>query len=307
MLLDERLNTFLTVVRCGSLSRAARELHLSQPAVSLQIQRLEEEYDAVFFHRRERGVELTTAGRVLLEYARRMQDLSGRLADEIAAMNENVRGTLRVGATLTIGEYVLPPIMGQFKARYPEVDILLEVENTRKVVERVAAGQSDCGLVEGPFENGLILAERLGGDELTLVVSAQHRWAEVRQVTLENLVEENFILREPGSGTRQVFEDALSRAGIEASSLKILIQLGSTQAIKALVRENLGVTVISDRVVWDEIKSGVLKKVNVPELHLKRDFNFISRKNQRLSFIATRFLQVCRLQIIASHLDPAAS
>lgn len=293
---DERLRTFLAVVRCGSLTQAAKELYISQPAVTLQIRKLESEYNAALFYRRERGVELTPAGRLLLEYAERIDRLYDEASEELCALAGEMRGTLRLGATLTIGEYLLPSVMGRFKAAYPRVDILLEVENTRRIVEQVATGMLDCGLVEGPFDNGLIRAERLADDELVVVCSPEHAIAGATGVALDDLLREQLILREPGSGTRQVFEDALEQAGVDLSRLQVLMQLGSTQAIKALVKEKIGLSVLSQWTVKDDVRQGELCTVEVRGLDLRRAFNFIFQKDARLSLITRRFVQLCRTQ-----------
>lgn len=291
---DEKLKTFMTVVRYGSLSQAAKELFISQPAVTLQIHKLEKEYKETLLYRRARGIELTPAGKVLYEYAQHISRLYDELTEEIGALSGEVRGTLRIGATLTVGEYFLPPVLGRFKDEHPETDIILEIENTRRVVDQVAAGNLDCGLVEGPFENGLIYAEKLTDDELVFVCSSRHKLANAPEIDLQTLGKEYFILREQGSGTRQVFEDALKRAGFDPAQLKVLIQLGTTQIIKSLVAENIGVTVISERTVRSEIQQGLLKRIPVPSLDLRRTFQFIFKKDMRLSLITRRFVSQCR-------------
>ncbi|HEY3299108.1 MAG TPA: selenium metabolism-associated LysR family transcriptional regulator [Armatimonadota bacterium] len=291
---DDRLKTFLAVVRCGSLTRASKELYISQPAVTLQIHKLEREYNSTLFYRRERGVELTPAGKLLYDYAKRIDGIYNEAAEELSALSGSVEGALRVGATLTIGEYVLPPVMGQFKAEYPHVDILLEVENTSRIVEQVASGVLDFGLVEGPFENATIRAEKLADDELVLVCSSRHKFAGTADVDLESILKEPFILREPGSGTRRVFEDALVKAGIRLEDLKVLMQLGSTHAIKALVAENIGISVLSKCALQNEIKNGTHQCLNIPSVDLHRAFQIIFRNGERVSLMARHFVQACR-------------
>jgi DNA-binding transcriptional LysR family regulator len=291
---DDRLKTFLAVVRCGSLTRAAKELYISQPAVTLQIHKLEQEYNTSLFYRRERGVELTPSGKLLFEYAKRIDGIYDEAAEELSALSGSVQGALRVGATLTIGEYVLPPIVGHFKAEHPKVDILLEVENTSRIVDQVASGVLDCGLVEGPFENGMIRSEKLADDELMFVCSSHHKFVRMSEVDLDSILKEPFILREPGSGTRQVFEDALIKTGARPDDLKILMQLGSTQAIKALVAENIGISVLSKCTLRNEIEQGTHHCLNIPSIDLHRTFQFIFRKGERVSLLARHFVQTCR-------------
>jgi DNA-binding transcriptional LysR family regulator len=290
---DEKLKTFLVVVRSGSITQAAKELYVSQPAVTLQIHKLEQEYKVMLFYRREKGVELTAAGKVLYNFALRINQLYEEAAGELGALTGDIRGALHVGATLTIGEYLLPQIVGRFKSKFPQVDFLLEVENTLKVVDQVASGKLDCGLVEGPFENGLVRSEKLADDELVVVCSVNHRLANFSELDLDTLCNASFVLREPGSGTRRVFEDALRHAGVDPTNLKVIMQLGSTQAVKALVAESVGITVISERAVRNEIRQGILKRLEVPSLNLHRIFAFIFKKDVSLSYLTRQFVMTC--------------
>lgn len=291
---DERLNTFIVAARCGNLTQAAKQLGISQPAVTLQIHKLESDYRSTLFYRKERGVELTEAGKLLYAYSERISRLYDEAAEELEALNSEMRGYLRIGATLTLGEYVLPSVIGQYKLEYPNVGILLEVENTARIIEQVAAGTLDCGVVEGPFENGLIRAEKLDDDELMVVCSPQHRLAGQTVSSLDEILNQPFIMREPGSGTRRVFEDALVQAGADPSQLQILMQLGSTQAIKALAAQNIGLSVLSKHTVVTDIQNGVLSSIEVTGLDLRRCFSFVFKKDTRLSLMAKRFVLLCR-------------
>lgn len=294
---DDRLRTFVTVVQCKSLTQAGKQLYISQPAVSRQIHLLEEEFHATLLHRHERGIELTPAGQRLYRYAVRIQELYAEAMDEVAELTGELAGTLRIGATLTIGEYVLPPLMGKFKARSPQIELLLEVENTQRIGEAVAAGTLDCGLIEGPFTHSLLTSERLAADELAVIASTQHPLAGQPHVSLDALHQEAFILREPGSGTRTVFEEALRHAGGDPAALTVLMQLGSTHAVKALVMQNLGISVLSIRAIQQEIAQGVLTILNVPALDLHRTFTVLLPKGTRTSQLTRAFILFCRREI----------
>ena len=294
---DERLRTFVMVVKCGSLTQAARELYISQPAVSRQIHLLEEDFHAALLHRHERGIELTLAGQRLYRYAVRIQELYAEAMDDVAELTGELAGTLRIGATLTIGEYVLPSLMGKFKARSPHLDLLLEVENTQRIGDAVAAGSLDCGLIEGPFTHTLLQSERLAADELVIISSPQHPLAGQAHVSLDALQQEAFILREPGSGTRTVFEEALRRAGGDPAALTVLMQLGSNHAVKALVTQNLGISILSMRVIQQELAQGVLTVLDVPALDLHRTFTVLLPKGTRTSQLTRAFILFCRREI----------
>jgi len=298
-MLDERLKTFLAVAASGSFSAAARERFVTQPAVTQQIKKLETIYRVPLFVRHERGVQLTPAGQMLYEYAARMAEIEEQADEAMAALHESLRGTLRVGATLTLGEYVVPPIIGRFKAEHPEIEILLEVENTTRVVEHVAAGRYHCGLIEGPYHNVLIRSEKLADDELAVVCGREHPLATAESLTLEDVARAAWVLREPESGTRRVFEDAVASAGLEPTELRIVMQLGSTQAVKGLVLGGAGLTVLSPWTVKDELSSGLLKRLDVPGLDLHRSFNFAFVRGGRLPLITRRFVRFCREQVAA--------
>ena len=294
---DERLHTFVTVVQCGSLTQAAKQLYISQPAVSRQIHLLEEDFHATLLHRHERGIALTPAGQRLYRSALRIQELYAEAMDDVAELTGELAGTLHIGATLTIGEYVLPPLMGKFKARAPRLNLLLEVENTQRIGDAVAAGTLDCGLIEGPFTHTLLSAERLAADELAVIASPQHPLAGHPHISLDAVQQEAFILREPGSGTRTVFEEALRRAGGDPAALNVLMQLGSTHAVKALVMQNLGISILSVRAIQQELAQHTLTILDVPALDLHRTFTVLLPKGTRTSPLTRAFILFCRREI----------
>ena len=211
--MDTKLRTFLTVARKASFSAAARELHLSQPAVSMQIQQLEEQYGVRLFDRLDRGIKLTPAGVIFQGYAREILAMYEGARSELMRCSGRIMGDLHIGATLTLGGYVLPRMMGLFKHKYPEVNLLLQVDNTELIVRSLADETYDICFIEGPFQHPKIKKEFLAEDELVLAVSTKHPWATRKSVSVPELLEEKLVLREPGSGTREVFKDALEEAG----------------------------------------------------------------------------------------------
>ncbi len=291
---DSRLKTFIAVAENKNFSKAAAYLHLSQPAVSVQIQQLEEEYGTRLFKRWEKEVTLTPAGEVLLGYAYRILGLYKEAAREINRLEKQVRGPLHLGATLTIGEYLLPPVMGAFKQQFPQVDILLRVANTQLIEKMVKGRQIDLALVEGPLATGGLTEENLMSDELVLVCAPEHRWAGQETISWGELKLEKLLLREPGSGTREVFEAALENSGRSVNDLTIFMELGSTQAIKALVRENLGVTVISRLTVKEELAAGTLKALTFSDRPIVRSLRFVYLEGQVSSLVCESFMQFCQ-------------
>jgi len=284
----------VAVAENKSFSRAARELFISQPAVSLHIHKLENELGVSLFNRSEKGVELTHAGMVLYKYARKILDLVTEAETEINRINGVIKGRLTIGATLTIGEYVLPGIIGGFKQLFPQVEILMHVQNTEVIVEELLAGHYDLALIEGLCDNPRIQKKKFLDDEIVLIASNDHPWSKKEIVTLEEVCNSNLILREPGSGTRLITEMALSRAGVDLSKLNIMMELGSSEAIKASVASNLGVAFISKWTLEKELKLELLKVIKIKDFSIPRSFNIILDKNRSvLTHAAKEFIRYC--------------
>jgi DNA-binding transcriptional LysR family regulator len=243
---ERRLEVFATVARCLSFSEAARSLHLSQPAVSQQVATLEAELGAKLFERTTRRVRLTAAGSALLA---RSESLLREYADvrrAIAAAEGRIAGDLQIAASLTIGAYVLPPVLAELSRRHPEVRTRVTIQNTEEVVAALRAGRADLGFVEGErIEDPAIAFRTLREDELVVIAPVGHRFQALESVPLAEFVNEPFVLREPGSGTRQVAESYLRSAGVDVGSLRIVAELSGIDAIKAAVAAGLGVSLIS--------------------------------------------------------------
>lgn len=242
---ERRLEIFVAVAERLSFSAAARALHRSQPAVSQQIVALERELGTQLFERTSRRVRLTAAGAALLA---RSGGLLRELAETrraVAAAEGRVAGELAVAASLTIGAYVLPTALARIVARYPELSVRVTVENTEQVVASLLEGRSDIGFVEGDLVEPDLVLHPLGDDELVVVAPEAHRFAAVENVALADLVREPFVVREPGSGTRQVAERHLRAAGVDPSELRVVAELSSIDAIKGAVAAGLGVSIVS--------------------------------------------------------------
>ncbi|NLO89451.1 MAG: LysR family transcriptional regulator [Clostridia bacterium] len=294
---SSKLTVFATVAENKSFSKAARELYISQPAVSLTIQKLENELGVTLFNRTEQGVELTHAGMVLYKYARKILDLTTEAETEINRINGIIKGKLTLGATLTIGEYILPEIIGGFKQLFPEVEVLLHVQNTEVIVEKLLLGHYDLALIEGLCDNPRIQKKKFLDDEIVLIASNDHPWSKKGTVTIEEVCRSNLILREPGSGTRLITERALAKAGVDLNKLNILMELGSSEAIKASVASNLGVAFISKWTLQKELKLELLKIIKIKDFKIPRSFNIITDRNRSvLTHTAKEFIKYCKGQ-----------
>jgi DNA-binding transcriptional LysR family regulator len=276
---DHKLKVFCTVAETKSFSRTSEIIHLTQPAVSLQIQALEEIYETKLFDRSSSSVTLTPAGEVLYKYAKEILALYASAEKVIGKLTGLVKGSITIGACSNIGNYLLPSVITNFKKTHPNIKIHLLVSNTKRVVEMLNSGYIDLGLVEGEAVKQKMNVKKLISDELLLIVSPNHPWAKKKEVSISDLTKEPFIFREAGSGTRQMIERFLARHGITPQDMKISIVLGSTEAIKDAVENGLGVSIISRWAARKESKYGTLRMLNLKEEKMVRDFSLIFNKN----------------------------
>jgi DNA-binding transcriptional LysR family regulator len=272
------LAIFHAVAQAGSMTRGAEHLDISQPAVSKQVQGLERALGVHLFDRIGRRVFLSSAGEVLEDYARRLFALAHEANEAMADVRTAGRGNLAIGASTTIGTYLLPGVLAEFWRRHPRVEVLVRIENTEQVHRRLAGHELDLGLTEGLVEEDELAAEVFYRDELVLIAAAGHRLAGQARVPLSAVREEPFILREPGSGTRAVEERALARLKLR---VRVVMALGSTEAIKRVVAEGVGLAVVSRLAVAAECAAGTLAVLAVAGLRIERPLHLVRRKGRR--------------------------
>lgn len=276
---DHKLKVFCTVAETKSFSKTSEIIHLTQPAVSLQIQALEEKYETKLFDRSSSTVTLTPAGETLYKYAKEILTLYTSAEKAIGKQTGLLKGSLSIGAGSNIGNFILPALITEFKRIHPKIKIYLLVNNSKRVIELLNAGNIDLGLVEGDVSRQKMIVKKLLSDELLLIVSPEHHWAKRKEISISELAREPFILREPGSGTRQMIEKFLARHGITLHDLKISAILGSTEAIKDAVENGLGVSIISRWAVRKENRYGTLHLLSIKEEKMTRDFSLVMNKN----------------------------
>lgn len=294
--MDPRLFAFLAVARTGQLTQASKRLNLAASSVSAQIASLERDLGAVLFVRGSRGMELTASGMALLQTAQRMEALWNKTTRDVRAEQE---GAARVGiaASNTAAELFLPQPLGRFREKWPETRIRLIMTNSQEVIERVADGTVDVGIIEGAVPRGALYAERLWTDELVLIVSARHPWARRSCIQVSELSGLDWILREEGSGTRRVFEQALDYAGFSVHALNVMMQLSSLRSIVAMVANNVGVSVVSRAVLdSEEIQISGVASIPVEGLDLHRTLEVVTSGSE-LSLRAAQLVEQLRLDV----------
>jgi DNA-binding transcriptional LysR family regulator len=276
----EQLRIFVAVAERQHVTQAALALNLAQSAASHAIAALEARHDTKLFDRVGRRSQLTEAGRALLSEARTILALS-----EFGNLE---RGTLTVQASQTIASYWLPRHLVAFRQAHPRIDIRLTIGNTAQVAEAIETGAAELGFVEGAVESARLVSFPVARDQLVLVVGPDHPWARGVRPKARELLQTEWVLREPGSGTRSVFEEALVRLGIELRALKIALELPSNEAVRAAVEAGLGATAISASVAAPSIENGLLH--HVPLKLPEREFHVLRHAQRHQSRIANSLL-----------------
>ena len=284
------LKVFKTLAETESLSKTAKLMDLSQPSINHNIYILEEHYKAKLFDRSNKKLKLTRFGEALQHYVTDILNLIEKSEQHIQAMISEVKGHLSLGASHTIAENVIPKIMGMFNHDYPEVEIQLEVTNTQHIVDHILEKKLDIGLIEGPVHEENIISQSFMQDELLVVLPFNHPLAVKKNLTLKELASLPFVLREKGSGTREVIESALTKAGLDLKTLKTVMELGNTQAVIGAVEAGLGATILSGLAVSKEIQLKTVKTCNISNVSIVRNFSLIYNKHHPLSSICETFL-----------------
>ncbi|WP_291578499.1 LysR family transcriptional regulator [Clostridium sp. UBA6640] len=291
-MIDIKLETFITVANTKNFTRAANILNMTQPAISHHIKLLEEYYNVKLIEKKHKTMELTRAGNILYKHALEVDKIS-KLAKNLITNEASTIKRYDVGATLTIGGYVLPPIIGNYKMNNKNIDIILQVENTETIIQKLFSGEIILGVIEGPFDKNKVIYEKFKDDELVFAVSRKHQLAKRRSITIEEVLMEKLILRERGSGTRKVFEDYIAEQGYDPKKIIPYMEIGDITAIISLVESGLGATVVSREALKSSVISRKIKILPIKNLTIKREFNFIYLKNSNMEFIKN-FIDFCK-------------
>lgn len=290
----EKLKTFVTVAEKKSFSEAAKLLYLSQPTITSQIKSLEEQLNTTLFERTTKQVKLTPSARVLYKYAKEIIRLNDLAVKEIELMSEKIQGDLLVASSLTVGENVLPQIIGQFKQDYPLIQISVNITNTTQIITKIKDHVLDLGLIEAPVEDKDLIVEPFMEDELILIAKPGYFEEDKVEVILSDFKTIPLVCREKGSGTLTVMNQYLKKEGLDLSELNVILEFGSTEAVKSAVESGLGVSVISKTAIKKELKLGLLKAYPMKNVTFSRFFYVVYHRDTILKPTVEVFLDLIK-------------
>jgi len=264
------LIVFTKVVEQKSFSKAGNSLRLSQPTVSSHIRDLETHFNCRLIDRLAKEAVPTQAGRILFRYAARLVGLKDEMETALAQFHGKVKGRLLIGGSTIPGTYLLPRVIGAFCAAHPHVTVSLKIGDTMQIVGDIREGILALGVVGAKVKDRRIFQEILMEDEMVLVVFPEHPWAKKARISLTALRSGPFIIREEGSGTRASIEESLMKNGIRIQDLKVVAEMGSTEAIRQGIKGRMGISILSKIAVEEDLRINTLKSLSVDRLNLKR-------------------------------------
>jgi DNA-binding transcriptional LysR family regulator len=287
---DRRLQVFYTVAKQLSFTKAAEQLFMTQPAVTFQVKQLEEHFNARLFERSHGKIALTPAGRMVMDYAERILALSEEMDTRVGDLTGAMAGPLLLGASTTIAEFMLPQILGEFKASHPEVQAHMTVANSETIVHRVADHALDVGLIESPSYLPSLQNEVCCEDELVMICAPAHALAKHPTVTAQELTAVPCVRREPGSGTREFTDNYFRQCGVAPEDLNGIMELGSPESIKGVVVTGIAVAIVSRATIAKELKLGSLVAVPLAP-RLIRTLSLVHPKEKFRSRLLTTFVE----------------
>ncbi len=292
-----RLKVFCKVFELKSFTKAAEALSISQPTVSEHIRALEKALGERLIDRLGRAVIPTPAGKVFYRYALSIIQMLEEATQALGQFKGRLAGRLILGASTIPGTYILPRFIGTFKTEHPAIRFTLRISDTAEIVQEVLETSLEAGLVGSKWNDRRLLLEEVFADELVLAVHPEHRWARKRKIALEELVDEPFILREKGSGTRMVMNRIMEDQGLDPSRLSIVAEMGSTEAVRQGIRFRIGVSILSNQAVAEDLRQGTLVLVEINNVRFFRPLYLIQRKNRQITPLCQAFLAYLRVGV----------
>ena len=286
-----QLQIFHTVARFGSFSKAAEELSISQPAVSIQVRELEKSMGCGLLHRMRRGLQLTDTGQAVFGYSQRIFSLAAEMQSAVEDIQGLRSGRLTIGSSTTPGEYILPWAIGQFRRRYPGVEVSLSISNTQAIVERIHDRELDMGMAGAPVGLQGLASFPYVLDDIVIIAGPDHALTARPKLALNDLEGQEFILREPGSATRGAAEGCLREHGV---SVRVVMELGSNEAVKRAVAAGLGLGMVSKFGVIPDTSAGFIKVLDVEGWECQRPLTVFYRDDKHLPSAQQAFIRFLR-------------
>ena len=285
---DRRLKIFHTVARLLNFTKAGEQLHMTQPAVTFQIRQLEDQFNTRLFDRTHNKVSLTEAGKQVYMYADRILKLYDDMTHSITEMTGDVSGGVSLGASTTIAEYMLPLLIGEFKVKYPEVNISLKESNSEDIVAMVENNVVDFAIVEGSVNNKNLIVEQCRVDQLLVIMPNNHKLAKENTLHVRDIIRHPFICRESGSGTQEAITNYVEQQSPDGR-LNVCFELSSPEAIKGAVEAGMGISIVSRASIDKELRLGTLTAVELSP-KLERPFSFVRQRYKFKSRAADELL-----------------
>jgi len=279
---DFRLKVFYTVAQRLNFTRAAEELFITQPAVTKHIHEIETYYKTQLFQRNGTRIKLTPAGAALLEHAERLFEIYRNIEFELAAINQNAKGTMRIGASTTVAQYVLPKYLASFKQKFPDIKIALTANNTEHIENALIASKIDFGIIEGQSKRPQLKYTTFLKDEIVLCTRTGNPFLKKQTISLTMLKDLPLLMREQGSGSQEVIAAALKKAGVIISKLKVEMVLESTESIKSYLSHSDCFAFLSIHSIVKELKSNELTIIDIKDLGIERAFYFVNQQGDKL-------------------------
>ncbi|WP_024993869.1 LysR substrate-binding domain-containing protein [Phocaeicola paurosaccharolyticus] len=272
---DFRLKVFICVARNLSFTKASQELYISQPAITKHIHELETVYNTRLFERLGNKIQLTDSGKLLLEHCDKILDDYGKLEYEMNLLKNRFVGELRVGASTTISQYVLPPLLASFVDRFPDITLNLTSGNSTTIEKELQGHSIDIAIVEGNIKQPALKYTYFMDDELVLITRVGGKWKNLEEISVDKLKDIPLVLREIGSGTLDVIVNVLSNYNIRLSDLNIVMHLGSTESIKLYIENSDCMSIVSVRSIRRELNQERFRIVDIRDCVFNRNFNFV--------------------------------
>jgi len=285
-----KLEAFCKVVELKSFTKAAEEILLSQPTVSEHIRNLENELGQKLINRLGREIETTPAGKVLYGYAVKIIRTRQEAIQAVEQYSGKLEGKIMIGCGTIPGTYILPTPISHFHNQHPSIKATLRITSSKIITEKVLVGELELGFVGARWNEKRLTWTEIFSDELILAVHPDHPLAKSKEISLESIMNASFILREPESGTRKVFARILAEEGLRENDLQVVAEIGSTAAVKEAVKTGIGISILSERAIRDDVDSGRLAAISIKGHDMHRPFYLVQRKNRELSPVAAAFL-----------------